>query len=46
MEKYALKDVKDNVMRTDTFYPMSDDREDIIAYTYPYHMPSGFDEVT
>ena len=43
---YALKDVKDNAMRDDTFLPITQARKDIAAYTYSYHMPGGSNEET
>ena len=33
-------------MRTDNFYPMSDTKMDIAAYTYSYHMPGGSNKDT
>ena len=43
---YALKDVKDNAMRDDTFLPITQARKDIAAYTYSFHMPGGSNEET
>ena len=45
-QKYTLKDVKDNAVRSDTFFPMSEARKDIAAYTYSYHMPGGSNKET
>ena len=33
-------------MRSDAFFPMSEARKDIAAYTYSYHMPGGSNKET
>ena len=46
MKGLFFKNVKDNAMRADTFYPMSDARKDMVAYTYSYHIPGESNEGT
>ena len=43
---HAFKNVKDNVMKTDTFYLMSGTRKDMVDYTYSCHMPGGSNKET